>query len=306
MYQSGVNGFLNFLKLNKFVNLDVSYSQINEEHFIYFVTYCKYVLNLKFETIKLYLAGIRYFLLRYYNTEPLKETPRLDYILKGINKLQVNTSNKRFPITSDVLWKLCDNLQKGMFSPFIDLMLLCIFKMAFFGFLRCGEFTCNERSDSKLFIEDIVFDTKSDIDSYALHLHSSKCDPFHKGVDVIIFENQVSRPVYTMERYIQSRLRQGAVPTSPLFVEHELDFSPLSRSTFIGLLKEALRRSGFNDLLFSGHSFRIGAATSAAAAGVEDHIIKSLGRWNSDCYMRYIRVDKNVMIMAQQDMSSGY
>lgn len=179
VYQSGVNGFLNFLKLNKFVNLDVSYSQINEEHFIYFVTYCKYALNLKFETIKLYLAGIRYFLLRYYNTEPLKETPRLDYILRGINKLQVNTSNKRFSITSDVLWKLCDNLQKGMFSPFIDLMLLCIFKKAFFGFLRCGEFTCNERSDSNLFIEDIVFDTKSDIDSYALHLHSSKCDPFH-------------------------------------------------------------------------------------------------------------------------------
>ena len=95
VYQSGVKCFLNFLKLNKFVNRETSFSHINEEHFIYFVTYCKYVLNLKFETIKLYLADIRYFLLRCYNIEPLKETPRLDYILRGINKVQVNTSNKR-------------------------------------------------------------------------------------------------------------------------------------------------------------------------------------------------------------------
>ncbi|CAC5392902.1 unnamed protein product [Mytilus coruscus] len=36
------------------------------------------------------------------------------------------------------------------------------------------------------------------------------------------------------------------------------------------------------------------AATSAAACGVEDHIIQTLGRWSSDCYIRYIRIDANV------------
>ena len=71
----------------------------------------------------------------------------------------------------------------------MDLMLDCIFKMAFFGFLRCGEFTHSEGSRYGLCIEDIVFDTESETKNFSIHLNSSKGDPFHKGVKVVIFEN---------------------------------------------------------------------------------------------------------------------
>ena len=37
-------------------------------------------------------------------------------------------------------------------------------------------------------------------------------------------------------------------------------------------------------------SVYIGAATSTAAAGVEDALIKRLGRWQSSAYLRYVRV----------------
>ena len=40
---------------------------------------------------------------------------------------------------------------------------------------------------------------------------------------------------------------------------------------------------------YSGHSFRIGGATSAAVAGLNDYEIKLLRRWSSDCYKCYIR-----------------
>ena len=43
---------------------------------------------------------------------------------------------------------------------------------------------------------------------------------------------------------------------------------------------------------YAGHSFRIGAATTAAAAGVEDSIIKTLGRWESAAYLLYLRIPR--------------
>ena len=206
------------------------------------------------------------------------------------------------PITSSVLNNMCRYLSLGIFSPFIDLMLLCIFKMAFFGFLRCGEFTCRSFYDSSqiLRMQDISIDPLCKY--FVIHLKASKCDPFRKGVNLVIYENEVFHPVNTMLRYIQMRKQRGALPNSPLFVEGERNDYQLSRTTFISFLRQILGSLGYNDSEFCGHSFRIGAATSAAASGVADHIIQSLGRWSSDCYMRYIRIDSKSIQNAQSDM----
>ena len=52
----------------------------------------------------------------------------------------------------------------------------------------------------------------------------------------------------------------------------------------------------------SSHSFRIGAATSAALAGVPDHVIKILGWWSSNCYLWYIRTPPHVILQAARHM----
>ena len=44
------------------------------------------------------------------------------------------------------------------------------------------------------------------------------------------------------------------------------------------------------------HSFRIGGASAALAAGASDALVRIMGRWSSDSYTRYIRVS-NVSVI---------
>ena len=58
-------------------------------------------------------------------------------------------------------------------------------------------------------------------------------------------------------------------------------------------VKSGLLKAGIDARSYSGHSFRIGAATTAAEKGVDDSIIKTLGRWESLAYLQYIKVPRS-------------
>ena len=45
----------------------------------------------------------------------------------------------------------------------------------------------------------------------------------------------------------------------------------------------------------SPHSFRIGGATSLINRGIPDVVVQLLGRWNSDAYKSYVRLDKEFL-----------
>ena len=62
-------------------------------------------------------------------------------------------------------------------------------------------------------------------------------------------------------------------------------FSPLSRTHVIDVLRQLLQEAGYDSHVYSSHSFRIGAATTSAAAGLPPWLIKTLGRWNSNAYV---------------------
>ena len=67
---------------------------------------------------------------------------------------------------------------------------------------------------------------------------------------------------------------------------------PLTQAGFVVEVKAALERGGVCSDGFSGHSFRIGAATAAAEAGVGDAVIQLLGRWKSDAYKGYVQPER--------------
>ena len=53
-------------------------------------------------------------------------------------------------------------------------------------------------------------------------------------------------------------------------------------------MRETLKATGLPEQSFAGHSFRDGAATAPASAGIEDSVIRNLGRWSSSVYLVYI------------------
>ena len=67
-------------------------------------------------------------------------------------------------------------------------------------------------------------------------------------------------------------------------------FSPLSRVDVIAILQQLLRNA--NAMPFYVRSYathRMGAATTAAAAGLPTTLIKTLGRWKSNAYETYVQ-----------------
>ena len=59
--------------------------------------------------------------------------------------------------------------------------------------------------------------------------------------------------------------------------------------------RQLLSLSGLDSSHYAGHSYRIGAATTAASVGLPPWLIKTLGLWSSDCYERYIQCPHSLL-----------
>ena len=160
--------------------------------------------------------------------------------------------------------------------------------LAFFGFLRIGELTCDSHFNPKhhLTISDLVFMPKSSPKYMLVRLKVSKTDPFRKGQTIVIGRaNSNLCPISAMLAYLESR---PPIPNSrPLFIFQFGSF--LTRGRFTSETRLLLSKGGLNSSEFAGHSFRIGAATTAASANLPPWLIKVLGRWSSDCFERYTK-----------------
>ena len=161
-------------------------------------------------------------------------------------------------------------------------------RVAFFGFLHLGEVVPPTSSaPAPLLVGDVEILKPPSSSMVRPHLKTSKTDPFGNGINIFLgATSQDICPVTALSNYLVVRPKgQG-----PLFVL--ADGSPLLRSQFVAQVRKALAYADIDESKYSGHSFRIGAATSAAAAGVPDHMIKMMGRWESSAYLLYLRTPR--------------
>ena len=164
--------------------------------------------------------------------------------------------------------------------------------LAFFGFMRAGELvapaTTSHDPCVHLCMADIAFDNPRAPAMLQVMVKQSKTDPFRNGVQLLIGKTGTKLcPVAAMLDFLQVR------GTSAGFLFHYEDGSCLTRQRLVGAVRAALQSAGLDQQCYCGHSFRIGAATEAAKKGIEDSIIKTLGRWKSLAYLDYVKISRS-------------
>ena len=82
------------------------------------------------------------------------------------------------------------------------------------------------------------------------------------------------------------------------------DGTPLFKTWFVDAVRQALTAAHFPVKDYADHSFRIGAATTATMAGLEDSVILTLGRWKSTSYKLYIMMDLRQLASLSSSLSS--
>lgn len=244
-------------------------------------------------TIRGYLSAVAHWQLLSDRGDPgIHLMKRLGLVMRGIKREAAKSSHRRekkLPITAEVMKKLKGAWAKGGNPDAV--MLWAAASLAFFAFLRAGELTIpTEKGFEKgvhLECRDITPDSWEHPSRLKVTIKASKTDPFRRGVDLFVGRTGGELcPVAAVLAYMVAR---GPGP-GPMF--KLASGRPLTRARFTSEVRAALRSAGVDPERYSGHSFRSGAATTAAEKGLNHSYIQQLGRWTSGCYHLYVRTPR--------------
>ena len=189
----------------------------------------RYVVDLSksvsYQTVKVYLAGIQY---HYHMSESnisITSMVRLYYLLRGIRRTQGSTytRNRRQPITTHHLYIVKFRLLLLNYTELQRLALRTTASVAFFGLLRCSEYTCASSTQFDPLVDLMVHNVTiaHNLSIMSLRNKASKTDPFRLGCAVRIgrVDNDLCA-VRLMHQYISVH----PYPDEPLFVMSDTHF----------------------------------------------------------------------------------
>ena len=239
--------------------------------------------NYASSTVNTYLSAIGYSHKLFGYCDPSKIF-FIAQMLKGYGKLNSNI-DCRLPITRPILHKILNVADAIIGANYERCLFRAMCSLAFHAFLRVGEMTITNSGNATLTIDSInkLVDSNNHVVSvkitFVRYKHCYNQPPF----SLVIRRLHSFCPV----QYLLDYLALRGARSGPLFVLHG---RPVTRQYFCDLLTIAIKHSGLDPTRYKGHSFRIGAASDAAEKGMSDSQIRTLGRWKSNAFLRYIRL----------------
>ena len=258
---------------------------VSIQHMLLFIAYC-FSHGLASGTVTTYLSAISYeHKIRQFQ-DPT-ESFIVKKCLKGYQKLK-SSNDVRLPITPEILYKLVQSLQHVSNSYFLRILFKAMYLLAFHAFLRIGEITAKSHSDGSATLNTNDVDFKyslGTLQGVEIQFKNFKHCKEAKTLYVSCCNHHIDQcPVHSLLAYINFR-KPSIGPLSTLF-----DGTQVTRVLFSKYLQLSLTYSGYLTSRYKGHSFRIGAATTAASMGIEDSKIQMMGRWRSNAFKKYIRI----------------
>ena len=163
--------------------------------------------SVQHSNIKNYLSAIKHYHSSLGYELNLSAFLRLQLILHGIKRSQGDNSKNRRPTTLYILNLFYHLLNVKYTSNKDSLMVWAAMTLAFFGFLRIGELTCDSHfnPERRLAFSDLVFMPKSSPKYMLAQFKVSKTDPFRKGQTIVIGKaNSHLCPLSAMLAYLES------------------------------------------------------------------------------------------------------
>jgi site-specific recombinase XerD len=264
------------------------------ELLISFVTYLHSTgKNLLAATISTYLCHVKMlFRMVGASVDAFNDT-RLQLAMRAIKRTAKRSSGRspRLPIT---FWLARDMISLLDLTDQDHCAAAAAISVGSHGLFRSGEITLKPGATNLLRRADVSFSPDG---SYAsIFLAESKTDVFRQGVTIRVARTGTSScPVALLRAQFDSAPNKS--PTAPLFQKR--GGLALSYRDLTAAIKTLTAKLGLTGN-YSGHSLRVGGATSLALMGFQDHEIQTLGRWRSLSYQLYVRSGPELANRASQ------
>ena len=256
------------------------------------------------KTVKNELNGIKHHYVLKGIDFPLdiESNPFISKLKRAFNKINKGTSELRLAFSEKHLITICKNLDKE--KSLTSISIKTAISLAFFCMLRPGEYTYKSNNTTSTFKNHHLMMDKSK-KQITLHLHDTKTNK--GGIQTTVTNckchlHQQICPYHNLLQLIELKELYNIFngPNDPIFIEQQFnstDYTILRYETLNKKYHDFAKWTNLPKNLLTPHCARISGATWLYLKGVDPEVIKYIGRWGSNCWMRYIRLDDSTCLM---------